>query len=134
MPLINGQPLPFKSDTVLLWQSAHKTIGHTNWKVVVYEKHNELLNWRTGERGTARYTGYFWWDGYNWMSETAHPRYDSNDGTYAGLPKGLRKMFYDNESTINGYLHPETVYQMVEGEGAPQYTFDVAPETQLSLL
>lgn len=28
---------------------------------------------------------------------------------------------------------PEPAYPMVEGEGAPQYTFDIAPETQLSM-
>lgn len=130
--LITNQPLPFRSDTLLLWQSPHMTIGHTNWKVVVYEKYNALLDW-TGKTGTARYTGYWYFDGADWKPETEHPRYNHNDGVYAGLPKGLRKLFYKHQKEIENHLQA-VEFPMVEGEGAPQYTFDLAPETQLSLL
>jgi hypothetical protein len=127
-----GERLPFSKD-VLLFKSQHKTIGHTNWRVIVYER-PEVFHYNSGNPQTyaERYTGYQFWTGTEWKRETEHPRYDYNDGTYAGLPKGLRTLFYENQVVIEYHLHNE--YPMVAGEGAPQYTFDIPAETQLSLL
>lgn len=111
-------------DTVI-FTSAHKTIGHTNWRVQVYEHPTY-----------GRCTRYQWHDGSNWRNEKEHPRYNSHDGTYAGLPKGLRVLYYDNLPAIEYHLQAEPTqeFPMVPGDGAPQYTFDVPNETQLSLL
>lgn len=135
----------------ILFTSTHKTIGHTNWRVQVFEREDCIIApSRSGlsefTRGTDRFTRYQYFDGQRqqWKNETEHPRYNPHDGTYAGLPKGLRALYYDNLTAIDYYLHTEdtqddnntqpAAFAMVEGEGAPQYTFDIPADTQLSLL
>lgn len=128
-----GNRLPFSSD-VLIWKSAHKVIGHTAWRVIVYERPDVFhLNNDNPYTSAERFTGYQYWTGQEWRRETEHPRYNHNDGSYAGLPKGLRVLFYENRPAIEYHLHQEESYLMVEGEGAPQYTFLPAQDAQLCL-
>lgn len=84
-------------------------IGKTEWKLVVYENPDCILAPSvTGEpefmRGIARMTVYQYNDHGVWRDHTLHPRYNSNDGSYAGLPRGLKKIFKRHETDINTAL------------------------------
>jgi hypothetical protein len=86
------------SDEVL-WQSEPMLIGKTSWIIVLYKNpdHKKL------------FTGYHFHDeNYNrycpcdeWKSEKNHPRYNYHDGTYAGLPKTLVKLYEKYEKFIS---------------------------------
>ena len=95
-------------ETVIYITPVYK-IGKTEWRMMVYEKNNVLyLPSETGKdhfmQGTHRFTRYQYNDYGTWKNETDHPRYDSNDGSYAGLPKGLKKIFYNHEQEIKESL------------------------------
>ncbi len=61
-----------------------------------------------------------------------------NDDSYADLPKS-KKIMIESEYTVrwdpglNTEPAPESFPMIDTGEGAPQYTFDVPADTQLSL-
>lgn len=104
--------LPFSHDRVIYFTPAYQ-IGKLFWTCIVFERDDCLLNWRTGERGTDRFTGYLYHDPFDrigtyWKRESDHPRYDHNDGVYAGLPHGLRKIFESHRMEIEYHLHFET--------------------------
>lgn len=125
------EKLPFGDDCII-FKSEPKKIGKTLWRILVFERIDQK-DWSKPDFSECRYTRYQWHDGDRWNNETDHPRYDGNDGTFAGLPKGLRTLFYENKDQIDHYLHEEDTYPLVEGEGAPQYTFDIQSDQQLSL-
>lgn len=80
-------------------------IGKTEWKMVVFEDPDCVLGpSTTGEewfmRGIHRMTLYLYNDYGTWKPETKHPRYNPHDGTYAGLPKSLRKIYERHEIEI----------------------------------
>lgn len=39
-----------------------------------------------------------------WLDASHHPRYDGHDGEYAGLPKGLRRLYEDHEQAVRAAL------------------------------
>ena len=129
-------PDPTGGRETVLYTTPEKRIGNTLWRLQVYEKW-DLKDWRKFEYGLCRYTRYQFKSTHStdglWHKATEHPKYDFNDGTYAGLPKGLRKLYFEHEQEIQAALKPEIVFELVEGEGAPQYTFDVKPDQQYSL-
>lgn len=87
-----------------LWQSPPRLIGKTQWLYTVY--------WHS-RHGAV--TGYFWFDphyyGGFWRPDKEHPRYNPHDGTHAGLPHGVVKLYRDNQATIKQalLLKPELV-------------------------
>jgi len=107
-----------RPDTIV-FTSQHKTIGHTNWRIQIYERW-DLKDWHKFEYGNCRYTRYQYWDGATWKNETEHPRYNHNDGTYGGLPKGLRTLYYENIDSINYYLQEEEAKELPAIQDQPQ--------------
>ena len=107
----------------LIFTSPPVTIGKTNWRLIVFEKDDNVHVYRKGKSypelipSKIRFTRYqffddsAYWRGDKWTDETEHPRYNPNDGTYGGLPKKLRNIFYSNvkdiESALNGYTYDE---------------------------
>jgi hypothetical protein len=87
----------------LIYESPIYKIGKTEWRVIVFERDDALIHpspnvWTIGK---DRFTRYLWRrDGSQWMKETEHPRYDYHDGTWAGLPHGLRKIYEKHEAEI----------------------------------
>ena len=74
-----GDKLIFVSDVMKLKKQA--------WVGVVYRNENNDV-----------YVTYLYIDiaGYDdWEDMTKHPRYNSHDGAYAGLPKSLKKLYSD---------------------------------------
>ena len=82
-----------------LFVSEPRKIGKTYWTICVYP---------------SRFvgcvcTGFSWsTDGARWLKDENHPRYNHNDGEFAGLPKGLVGLFEDNRDNINVHLPKAT--------------------------
>lgn len=78
-----------------LFVSEPRKIGNTYWTICVYP---------------SRFvgcvcTGFSWsTDSKNWKKDENHPRYNHNDGEFAGLPKGLVSLFNDNRVSIEAHL------------------------------
>lgn len=94
----------------LIYQSEAVKIGKTQWRVIVYEKNDSVYACGELHPADVCYTEYQYFDtslnyrGDQWKDATHHPRYNFNDGTYAGLPKSLRKIFYANQHAIQDAL------------------------------
>lgn len=86
-------------------------IGKTDWRIIVYV--GESFNFKTGKYEPCRFTHYQfedlsqYWRGDKWMDENEHPRYKSDDGTWAGLPHGLRKIYQNHEAEIKAALEAQ---------------------------
>ena len=124
----------------LKFQTASYKIGKTYWRLQVLEDQDAVISPSLSvsgefERGTQYSTQYQYHDGQTWKNDTEHPRYDGNH-TYNGLPRGIAKVYYSNEKIIKFWIdqNNQKSFPMVEGEGAPQYTFDLPTDTQLALL
>lgn len=113
----------------ILYETPIYEIGRkykTQWKLQVYERDDELLN-IGGERGLARYTRYMYNAGWGgiimWTREINHPKYDSNDGTWAGLPHGLRKIYEKHiveiKEALIGYPSCDDYIQLLDENGKP---------------
>ena len=98
----------------IIYETPVYKIGKTDWKIIVYERDNCYSFSRDGyfEKDktypSQRFTRYMYdagWDGIRvWTDETNHPKYNGNDGSYAGLPKGLRKIKEKHEVEIKQAL------------------------------
>jgi hypothetical protein len=97
-----GAKLAFSQD-VLLWKSEFKIIGKTAWMFIVYER-PDVYHYSTKSTHSEKYTGFLYWDGERWEREFNHQKYDTNDGSYAGLPKGLVKLFHSHKSETDKVL------------------------------
>lgn len=97
-----------------LFKSKARLIGKTYWAFVVYAEkdfdfaHHERMKKRfnlwSDKEYPDRCTSYMYLDGKVWRDMTEHPRYNSHDGTYAGLPKSLIGIYRDNIKQIDFYL------------------------------
>lgn len=123
----------------IVYSTPASRIGNTLWLCQVYERW-DLKDYRKFEYGFVRATRYLYTTGDGvWRKDEDHPKYNHNDGTYAGLPKGLRQIFLAHESEIlEALITPDreadrTEYHLVPGQGAPQYTFYAGNEIQLHL-
>lgn len=94
----------------LIYKSDAVKIGKTQWRVIVYEKQDRVYACGKLHPAAVRYTEYQYFDaslnyrGDQWADSTQHPRFNHNDGTYAGLPKSLCKIFYANQNAIQAAL------------------------------
>jgi hypothetical protein len=94
----------------LIYETPAYRIGNTEWMLIVFEKDDALTHpspdvW---EIGAARFTRYLWRrDTAEWRKETEHPKYNTHDGTWAGLPHGLRKIYEKHEEEIKQALSLE---------------------------
>ena len=79
----------------IVWRSPRVLLGETEWRVTVYD-----------HKRWSRCVGYEWRRSGHWMwrRDEDHPRYDSDDGQYAGLPKGLLKLYKEHALHINRLL------------------------------
>ena len=77
----------------IVWRSNRILIGRTEWRATVYRS----------ERHDCRFVGYEWRRHGDWMwrRDEDHPNYDSDDGQYAGLPKGLRDLYIMDRAEID---------------------------------
>lgn len=84
------------------YESAPCTIGKTDWKVTVLDSsmgHGRVTDYLFRAAGSAG----------PWQSSKDHPKYDINDGTYGGLPKGLVKIYDENRIQIDAALQGRPV-------------------------
>lgn len=93
----------------VIWISEPKKIGKTLWRISVFEDTESVIPPSVSGQeyfmlGTDRFTMYEYEDFGVWRDCVYHPRYTSHDGTYAGLPKSLKKLFNENEETIRRNL------------------------------
>lgn len=109
-----------QNDREILFESSPLKIGKLYWKVIVYEdlkfnhEHEKALNKKHGiSISNGKFTTYcFYKEGdyfrSHWACMKEHPKYNSNDGCYAGLPKSLTKLYEKNkkeiENTLSGKL------------------------------
>lgn len=95
-----NKPLPFMSDTVLLWQSPAVKIGKTYWKMVYYTKKESAFDFENNKWLDYNVNDFVFWNGYSWLHSREHKRYNPHDGVFAGLPKGLRTLYERYEKEI----------------------------------
>lgn len=89
---------------IYLYISPIHQIGKREWRAVVYDANGYL--------GASAFTDFEWrfpaFLGLDppseWKSITDHPRYNSNDGMYAGCPRTLRKLYERYKAEINQAL------------------------------
>ena len=86
-----------------LYTSTPMRIGKREWRAVVYQN--------PGSCGPVAFTDYEWRypafsniEADRWESMTTYPGYDSNDGTWAGCPKTLRRLYLLYQTEINAAL------------------------------
>ena len=89
----------------LRFQTASYKVGKTYWRIQIMEDNDAIICPSLSasgefERGTQYSTQYQYHDGATWKNDTEHPRYDSNNGTTNGLPKGIATVYYSNEKII----------------------------------
>lgn len=108
-------------DFKVLFKSEPMLIGKLYWKVIVYKdlkfdveqsiKLNSLYGTAIRNGCYSTYCFYKEGDGYrsHWSDMKNHPKYNFNDGTYAGLPKSLTKLYHQNEVEINNALSGKEV-------------------------
>src|SRR3990167_10397383 len=86
-----------------IFQSPEYLIGKTLWRVLV-EQDNAGTVYCGGvlHESELRTTEYEYFDPYyhHWYSMTEHPRYNPDDGSWAGLPKTLLKLYRKYEQEI----------------------------------
>ena len=84
---------PLASGGEILRLSEPFRIGRHDWRLVVYRTNDRKVfsgyEWR--RRATTVCGMRFGAD--RWRRDTDWPRYDTNDGQYAGLPKSTRKLW-----------------------------------------
>ena len=78
------------TDTTL-YETPEMLIGKHRWKMIVYRTY-----------GSKVYTDFLWWDDWRWRWRSSEnwPTYNSNDGTYAGCPRTLRKLYEAHKTEI----------------------------------
>lgn len=90
-----------------IYETPAYRIGNTQWKLIVFEKDDALIHpapdvWSISK---ARFTRYLWRRHSEiWQIETDHPNYNPHDGTWAGLPHRLRKIYKKHEAEIKEAL------------------------------
>jgi len=83
----------------ILYATPEMLIGKHRWKMIVYRTpHNHV------------YTDFLWWDDWGfgagrWQSMEEWPKYNSNDGLYAGCPHTLRKLYDAHKAEIEDTLN-----------------------------
>lgn len=113
-------PKEFKFyDKRIIYSTPAYSIGKTSWCMIVYEQDDCIIKVNPLTRGTARFTSYLFTDpfppGTNpWRLERDHPRYDHNDGVYAGLPKTLRQIFYAHQQEIEFHLDQDNTGAFIQ--------------------
>lgn len=93
-----------------LFESIVKKIGNHEWRFVVYDETGDLFD---GKRyGGGRFTDYEWRvpthlassQPNEWQNKKKWPRYNFNDGTYAGLPRSLATLYKRHSHLIKNYF------------------------------
>ena len=109
-------PVPNDVAGEVVFESKARLIGKTYWKMCVYRDSSVNVAKETAwwgkinpERLEERrlpfdlFTMYVYYTGSSWKKENTHPRYNSHDGTYAGLPKTLVKIYEENMGSIESF-------------------------------
>ena len=87
----------------LIFSTPISRLGKHEWRMIVYEKTDY-----TGK--PVRLTEYQWrpvfqtWGDTRWQSEEKWPRYNGNDGTHAGCPKSLARIYRTHQPAIESAL------------------------------
>jgi len=78
-----------------LYETPETKIGKHLWKAVVYRYRSERA-----------YLDYLWFDSSRgrWRSSEEWPTWNSNDGTYAGCPKTLVRLYERHKTQIDAAL------------------------------
>ena len=82
---------------VILFATEPRKIGKTWWVYAVYSS-----AFSPGRNATEMY--FYDPNTSVWLDSRQHPRYDDHDGEYAGLPKGLRRLYEDHEQAVRAAL------------------------------
>lgn len=108
-------------DFEVLFKSEPMLIGKTYWIALVYKdlkfdfegniKDNERYGIPIQNGNYNTFCFYKEGNGFrsHWADMKNHPKYDFNDGTYAGLPKNLVKLYENNKNEIKNALLGNTV-------------------------
>ena len=81
----------------ILFATEPRKIGKTWWVYAVYNS-----AFFPGGNATEMY--FYDPNTSVWLDSRQHPRYDDHDGEYAGLPKGLRRLYEDHEQAVRAAL------------------------------
>jgi hypothetical protein len=77
----------------ILYQTPTMQIDDTIWRLIVY---------RHPAYGPC--TRYEFQVSGHWRPQTEWPTYNSDDGKYAGLPRSLRRLFFDHQTKVEAAL------------------------------
>ncbi len=86
----------------IIYITPSRKVGKYEWRYMVYEA--LYFSFKPGKDEMTRFTRYQYNAFGIWRNETEHPRYDGNDGMYAGLPKRLYGIYKSNETAIQNAL------------------------------
>lgn len=97
-------PATVKLNHRVLWTSPAVKIGKTLWCLAICENPEQYF-YSTNETKPYIYNTYLFLDTWGtWQTACNHPSYDSNNGSTAGLPASLRKLYDRHELLITSYL------------------------------
>jgi len=97
-----AEPSAFAYMGTVLYQSAPRKIGKHEWRVTVYRSLYHDNRAMLGYEWRREYTPAL--GGEWWRRDTDWPRYNHNDGQFAGLPKTLAKLYQDEHPKFARHL------------------------------
>lgn len=103
----SGQEAPsaFSLAGDILWRSAPRRIGKHEWRVTVYRLASGRAvlgyEWR---RAAETISGFAYPPSPRWQRDVDWPKYDRQDGHYAGLPRTLLKLYQKHRADLSTHL------------------------------
>ena len=98
-------PSAFAGAGAILFRSPPRRIGKHEWRVTVYRhrQHGAIVGyeWR---RAAETVMGLTCPPGPYWRRDEHWPRYDRNDGQFAGMPRTLRRLYRTHQPNIAAHL------------------------------
>ena len=89
----------------ILFRSEPRLIGKHEWRVTVYRHSQDRVvvgyEWR---RAAETILGFTYPPAPYWRRDEDWPRYDHNDGMYAGMPRTLRRLYEEHRVEIADHL------------------------------
>ena len=81
----------------IVWASPHRKVGKHEWRLTIYRINKRRYLGYEWRRAPQTIMGEDFPSGPYWRQDVDWPKYNSNDGMWAGLPKSLLKLYNDTQ-------------------------------------